>query len=160
LVVVTISQFNAVSQRIETYNHSFGNFGNFTVSTRKPYRVETDITGVTSGTAIWALVGSVPPITNNTYTLSQTATTDFTWVMQPLEMGSVTLSHDLALNIGTNSSGAVKVITIARWNSTSQRIETYAHAMNYGNFTTRFGYPYRVEISITGNNSVTWPSMP
>jgi len=160
LSVLTVSQFNPVTQKMETCIHSSNDFGNFNVSTRMPYRIEVDISGISSGEAIWALVGSVPPIILNPYVLRQTASTDYTWVMQPLELGSVTTAHDLALNIEGKSSAAITVLTITRWNNTNQQAGTYVRSGDFGDFATRFGYPYRVEVNIPTGSAVSWPARP
>ncbi len=122
-----------------------------------PYRVEIDIPGVGSGSVTWAMVGSVPAITTGSYHLYQTATTAYTWIMQPLDLYNLTVTSDLANNIEFNSSGSVSVLTIARWNNSSQNLEIYDNVNDFGFSAVRFGYPYRVEISLSANGNVTWP---
>jgi hypothetical protein len=154
--VLSVSKWNPISQSIEAYDHIWS-FGDFNVFIKFPYRIEVDIPATTSGSVIWAQVGSLPTITYDTYQLYETADTDFTWIMQPLEMTSVTTARYLATNIQNNASAPVAVLTIGQWNNTGQSIEAYDHQYGFGNFPTRFGYPYRIEVNVNTGVSVTWP---
>lgn len=154
--VLTVSQWNGLGQSIEIYDHVY-EFGDFPVVIKMPYRVEIDIPGSGSGSVIWALVGSLPSITTDTYRLYETADTDYTWVMQPLDLTTYTSAYDLAVHIQNNVSAPAAVLTLSQWNNSGQSIEIYDHQYSYGDFTTRFGYPYRVEINVNTGTSVTWP---
>ncbi len=154
--VLTVSRWNPVSQGIEAYDHVY-TFGDFPVSVKFPYRIEIDLPSTETGSVIWAQVGGLPSITYDTYTLYETADTDFTWIMQPLEMTTVASTSSLAVNLQNNSSAPAAVLTIGQWNGTGQSIEAYDHQYGFGNFSTRFGYPYRIEINVNSGFTVTWP---
>lgn len=154
--VLTVGRWNALSQGIENYDHTFL-FGDFAVANKFPYRVEIDLPSLSIGSVIWALTGPLPLITSDTYTLSETADTDYTWVMQPLDLTTVATADVLATHIQNNASAPVAVLTVSRWNAVAQSIEQYDHAFGFGNFDTRFGYPYQVEVNVNSGTSVTWP---
>jgi hypothetical protein len=103
------------------------------------------------------MVGPLPGITYDTYTLFETTGTDFTWILQPLDMTAITEARYLANNIQTNASAPVTVFTVSYWNAPSQNISTYDHQFGFNNFSTRFGYPYRVEVDVNSGTSATWP---
>lgn len=152
--VLTVSEWNAPAQNITTYDHFFG-FGDFNIELKFPYRVEVDVGS--GNTVVWAMVGPLPVITYDTYTLYETTGTDFNWIMQPLDMTTISDASYLANNIQTNSSAPVSVLTISQWNAPAQNITTYDHLYGFGDFNTRFGYPYRAEVNVNSGSSVTWP---
>lgn len=156
VAIKTISRWNASGQSISTYNHQNG-FNNYSLSMMNPYRLEIDISGVSNGSLIWTQVGTLPVVAKDIYTLYETSGTDYTWILQPLDMTQVTNSLGLANDINTNSSAPLSVLTISRWNPSGQGFTSYNHQGGFGNFTTRFGYPYRVEVNVTTGSSVTWP---
>ncbi len=151
--VLTISRWNPVAQSFNSYLYGSGTPG-FNIFNKHAYRVEINIAGVPFGSVIWAQVGKVPEITPGTYTLYQTATTDFNWILQPLDMVSITDTTQLAEAIEANASGEVEVLSIARWNLVGQSLTSYIRPL-YS--TTRFGYPYRVEVKVKDGHSVIWP---
>ena len=153
VMVKTISRWNGNGQIFATYDHGTGG-GNFTVLVKQPYRVEIDIDGVSSGSVIWAQVGRLPEITEDTYTLYETATTDYSWILQPLDKVDITNTTQLAQEIESTSSDGVTVLSIARWSGTGQVFSSYARPAES---TTRFGYPYRIEVNVLSGASVTWP---
>jgi len=151
--VLTISSWNPIAQIFTSYVYNPDATG-FDVFSKQPYRVEIDIHEVTTGSVIWAQVGRVPEITQGTYTLYETATTDFNWILQPLDMVTITNTTQLAQAIEANASGTVSVLTTAVWNPVAQLFATYIQTSST---TTRFGYPYRVEVDVQVGNFVTWP---
>ena len=151
--VLTISRWNPVGQTFTSYVYSTGAAG-FDIFTKQAYRVEINIAGITSGSVIWAQVGKVPEITPETYTLYKTASTDFNWILQPLDMVTITNTTQLAETIEANANGEVDVLSIARWNHVGQSFTSYIRP---GSSTTRFGYPYRVEVDVKDGNTVIWP---
>ena len=159
VIVKTVSRWNALSQGTTTYNHTTGT-SKFSVFVKYPYRVEVDIINpaTSNGTVIWAQVGRLPVITENTYTLYETNTTDFTWVLQPLEMTGITNTLQLADHIRANASASANVLAIGRWNGTGQSVTTVLTPVGgTTSFVTRFGYPYRVETDVAAGTTVTWP---
>ncbi len=151
--VLTISRWNATGQNFSTNS---GSINNFTVSVKNPYRIEIDLPG-SSGSTIWAQVGTLPSITTDTYTLYETTGTDFTWILQPLDMTAIPDATALASDIQNKSSAPVSVLSISRWNPIGQNYSTFDNQGGIGNFTTRFGYPYRVEVNVNTGTTVTWP---
>lgn len=157
--VKTLTRWNASGQSTTTYNHTTGT-SIFDVFVKYPYRVEIDITNpvTTNSTVIWAQVGRLPQITENTYTLYETNTTDFTWVLHPLDLVSVTNTLQLADHIRANASASVNVLAIGRWNGTGQSFTSILTPVGgTSSFETRFGYPYRIESDIQSGTTVTWP---
>jgi len=124
------------------------------VQIKRAYQVEVDIDGTDSGSIIWAQVGKLPNITTDTYTLYDTTSTDYSWVLQPLDMTLITDTDQLMNSIQTNASAPNTVISISRWNGSAQQFQTY-FATDAAK--TRFGYPYQVEVDITSGYSITWP---
>ena len=157
VTVKTISRWNANSQNFTSYNPLFP-FSTFTTNLKNAYRVEVDIPATSAGTVIWAQVGKLPVITEDTYSLYETTGTDYTWVLQPLDLTNVNSAQALSNHIINNSSGPVGVLTIGRWNGSSQNLTSYNPQFgSIGNYTTRFGYPYRIEVNVNIGNMVTWP---
>ncbi len=154
--VKTISRWNAGAQNYTTYNNVFG-LGNFPIFTKFPYRIEVDVAGTVSGSVIWAQVGGLPEITENTYVLYETTSTDYTWILQPLDLTTVSTSQVLTNHIVANSSAPVSILSLARWNGLGQNFTSYNPQTGFGNFTTRFGYPYRVVSNVNSGSTVTWP---
>lgn len=156
VIVKSIGKWNPVAQGFENYLVILP-FTAFPVTIKNAYIVEIDIPGTVQGSVLWAQVGRLPLITSDTYQLRKTATTDFTWVLQPLDMTTIISTKALSDDMIYNSSGPVSVLSISRWNPVAQGYETYLKPIGLGNFTTRFGYPYRVEVNISTVNFVTWP---
>jgi hypothetical protein len=154
--VSTVSSFGASGQNLTTYDNVFG-FGDFSTILKNAYRIEVDIPDTIVGSVIWAQVGKLPLVTDNTYTLRETDTTDYNWILQPLDMTGISSTKNLANDITNNSSGPVGVLTVASWNGNAQNFSTYDHQLGFGSFSTRFGYPYRVEVNVNIGFSVTWP---
>jgi hypothetical protein len=157
VTVKTISRWNPTSQNFTTYINTFPFSGSFTTILKNAYRIEVDLPSISTGNVIWAQVGKLPTITQDTYTLHETSGTDYTWVLQPLDLTSVTSANALASHIVNNASGPVGVLSVSRWNGTSQNLTIYNPQQPFGNYTTRFGYPYRIEVNVNIGLTVTWP---
>jgi hypothetical protein len=128
----------------------------FPLSLGKPYRIEIDITGLNSGNIIWAQVGKLPPVEIFSYSLYELSLDmDFTWVLIPLNLNDITFASVLANHVMINSTPAVGVTTIVEWSGSSQNNTLYRYSGGTGSvdFPTRFGYPYRLEISA----DAIWP---
>ena len=159
LSVVTISEWSASGQGFSLFDPTdpTGTY-NFAVNINDPYRIEIDLPGVSHGSAIWAQVGKLPSIELDTYTLFESFDdTDFTWILQPLNMVAIASVDDLATDITADSSPGVSIITISFWNPSSQQFETYYPDDLGSVFATRFGYPYRVEVNVSTGLTATWP---
>jgi hypothetical protein len=156
VTVNTISQWDAASQNYTSYYSSYP-FTAFPTILKNAYRVEVGLPSTSVGSVIWAQVGKLPEITDDTYTLYETTGTDYTWVLQPLDMTGVSSTKSLANHIVDNSSGPVGVLTIAQFDGLSQNFASYDPRYSFTSFTTRFGYPYRVEVNVNIGNMVTWP---
>lgn len=154
--VKTIGRWNASAQNISPYNHVTA-FNNFAVAVKNPYRVEIDLPSTSTGSVIWAQVGPLPAITSDNYTLYETSGTDYTWILQPLDMTALTDAKGLASDIQNKASAPVAVYTVSRWNGSGQNYTSYNNVSGFGNITTRFGYPYRVEVNVNNGFTVTWP---
>lgn len=156
VAVTSISKWIGVSQTYSIYFHQFAT-DDFSIATKFPYRVSINIPGVGVGSVIWALVGAVPEITYNTYTLVETTGTDYNWIMQPLDLSDLVMASDLATHIENNSSAAIAVTTIGKWNATAQTMGYYFHQYQADDFAILFGYPYQITVDVTIGSSVTWP---
>jgi hypothetical protein len=154
VVVKTINRWNPVGQSFTTYIHGDGSTSVYDVYVKQAYQIEVDITGTTYGSVIWAQVGKLPAITKNTYTLHDTNKTDYSWILQPLDFVSIFDSTALAANIELNASDLVVVDSISRWNGTGQ---SFTVDQGSNAFTTRFGYPYMIELHVINESPVTWP---
>jgi hypothetical protein len=117
LTVQTISRWNDIAQSYDIYYHEAG-FGDFPVVNQYSYRVEVDINN--DNNAIWTLVGDVPSIGSYHYTLYETAGTDYTWIMQPLDKTTITNTIGLAGDIESHSSTSLMVLTISKWNAIAE----------------------------------------
>lgn len=149
--VLGISRWNPSGQTFTTYTHDPINPSfTFDVAVKQPFRVSIDIEGTSSGNVIWTQVGRVPEITQGTYSLYETGTTDFNWILQPLDMVNITNTTEFRQAINSND---VEVLSISRWNSQAQSFTSDT----LGSFDTRFGYPYRIAVDIKNGDSITWP---
>jgi hypothetical protein len=99
----------------------------------------------------------VPAKDSASFTLHETTGTDFTWVMQPLELDSLVNASDLADEIEKNASAPLGVLTVSNWNAIAQNYSIYYKILDFGDFDTRFGYPYQIEVDVSSGASVTWP---
>jgi hypothetical protein len=150
--VDTIEQWNPIGQNYSTYSHSI-NIGDFTLSTGGSYRLSVTTDGVVN----WSLVGSVPAASTFTYTLHETASSDFNWIMVPLDKSAITTASQLADDIEVNSSGTVTVQTVETWNMAGQNYQSYIASIDLGDFPVKPGYPYRVTVDIASGTTITWP---
>jgi len=151
--VLTISRWNPSGQLFSTYDDATGG-GNSEIIIEQPYMIEINIDGTSSGSVIYAQVGRLPQPSQDIYTLYETATTDFTWVLQPLALTQITDTTQFAVAIETGSSASISVLTISRWNGTGQTFSSYSRPADSA---TQFGYPYMIESDIIIGNTVTWP---
>ncbi len=163
LNVEAISRWNPIGQNFTTYAYNEDIEG-FSVEIKQPYRVDIDLVGVVTGSAIWAQVGRLPEITRGTYTLHETSTTSFNWILQPLDMVHITNTTQLAeaieadFIIESDNNGEddlfVKVEAVARWNPIAQGFSSFVRPASSD---TRFGYPYRISVDIADGDPVVWP---
>jgi hypothetical protein len=152
--VIAIQQWNTAGQNYTTYLRE-DNDVNFALNVGAAYRLA--LGGGGSGVT-WSLVGDVPAPSQFTYTLLETAGSDFNWIMLPLDKNAVTTAAQLADDIEADSSGTVTVVAVQQWNVAGQNYTTYLHEDNDVNFDVKIGYPYRITVDVaTPNTSVTWP---
>jgi hypothetical protein len=154
VTIQTISRWNPIAQSTDIYYHQ-SDFGDFDISIQRPYRVEADITS--GDTVAWSQIGSLPDRDSASFALVETATTDFAWIMLPLDKANINQASDLAHEIESNSSGSITVQSISRWNGIAQSADIYYHQSDTGHFALQEGYPYRIEVDISGGSSVNWP---
>jgi len=153
--VDAIERWNSVAQSYEPYIVGIP-FTDFALEAGSAYRVS--VTGG-SGPITYTMTGDVPDAALFTYTLRETAGSDFSWIMIPLDRGHLVMASDLATDIETNSSGTVTVVAIERWNAIAQSFEPYIPGLPFTDFTISIGYPYRISVTVPGaGTSVVWPS--
>jgi hypothetical protein len=151
ITVISVSKWNGTAQQFQAYTPDEPS----PIQVKQPYQVEVEVTG-SANRAIWAQVGRLPIKTINTYTLRETTGTDYTWILQPLYMTSITDTNGLITSVQSLSSGGVTVISVSKWNGVAQQFEGYDPG---DPSSTRFGYPYQVEVDITEGITVTWPTV-
>ena len=149
--VISISNWNPSGQSFTSYGYPSSN--PFPLVMKQPYRIAIDIEGDYSpyGSVTWAQIGKLPPITQADYELIETATSDYVWILQPLEMSEIINSSQLADRIELDTENNVNVLAVSAWNGIAQSWTTSSIA-------TRFGYPYRITVDIVGTEPIYyWP---
>lgn len=152
--VFTIERWNPLAQNYQVYLPSIP-ATDFSLTLGGVYRVSVDITGATS--AVWTIVGAVPPPDAFYYTLRKTATSDLNWIMVPLDRTTIVNALGLRTAIENEATPTTSVLTLEEWNTVGQNFTTYLSSSGAVNFATRFGYPYRVTVGIEGSTSSIWP---
>ena len=154
VAVSAVETWNSVPQSYLAYYPALP-FTNFALRLGGAYRVNVDVASGTS--TIWSLVGSVPGPDVFTYTFYETASSDYNWLMLPLNKEDITSASVLESNIETYAVPGASVLTIERWNSTPQSFGTYYPMFPFTNFSTRVGYPYRISVDVSSASQSVWP---
>lgn len=105
ITVITVEQWNSIAQNYQTYSIVPFPDGDFALAVGGVYRVS--VTGNAGAQAVWSMVGDVPDPGEFSYTLRETAGSDFNWIMLPLQKGSVTMASGLKADIEANSHGCI-----------------------------------------------------
>ncbi len=111
---------------------------NFDVYAGYPYYVNV------VDNSVFTITGT---LTDPTYSLVTTATTDFNEIMLPLDRSDITLASQLQADITSCNS-------VARWDASIQGYYQYIPGLSSTDFTTTIGYPYYVNVT----SNVSWPS--
>ena len=90
ITVVAVEQWNSIAQNYQTYSTVPFPNGDFALAVGGVYRVA--VTGNAGAQTVWSMVGDVPDPGEFSYTLRETAGSDFNWIMLPLQKGSVTMA--------------------------------------------------------------------
>ncbi len=156
VTVDAVQRWNAVAQGFDTYTPVPFPIGDFALAVGGPYR----ITVTSGGTGInWTLAGDVPDPSVFTYTLRETASSDFNWLMLPLDRGTLAMASDLKADIEANSDNTITVDAISKWNIVAQGFDTFTTVpFPIGDFAIEIGQPYRISVSNTSGAIVTWPA--
>ncbi len=159
--VRVVSQWDPIGQTFGSYSTIPFPSGNFSVFLKSAYRIVINVSPnstIEQASIIWAQVGRLPVIEPDTYTLYETATTSFNWILQPLDKTEINTASGLASDIVNNSSGTVLINSVSKWDPIGQSFANYSTIpFPSGNFATRFGYPYRITIRVNSGSSVTYP---
>ena len=149
--VISISIWNPSAQSFSSYGYPSGS--PLALQVKQAYRLAIDIEGDFSpyGSVIWAQVGKLPEISQGDYSFFETPTSDNMWILQPLELSTITNPTQLASQIETDTTNNVDVLAISAWNGIAQNWQTGS------SISTRFGYPYRITVDIVGTTPVLWP---
>lgn len=150
--VATVEQWNAIGQNYQTYVKGPPSSGDYALQIGNVYRVTVDVTSGSS--VIWAQLGNVPLASIYSYTLRETAGSDFNWIMLPLDKSTITQASGLKLHIDANATPATTVSTVERWNVVGQNYQTYAPPS--GDFIIQIGNPYRVTVDVLSGTSSVW----
>jgi len=133
----SVAKWNAATQGYDQYIPGL-DFTNFNVADGYPYYVNV------TAASVFTLTGTV---TDPSFTLVTTATTDFNEVMLPLDKTTIMTAHELYQDISFCNG-------IARWNAELQDYEQYIPEQAITNFPTRPGYPYYVNVT----QGSVWPN--
>jgi hypothetical protein len=156
-----VSKWLPIGQNVQTYNTTIP-ITNFSVFLRTAYRIVIDIAPnelVEHASIIWAQVGRLPVIESDTYKLYETALpTSYNWILQPLDKVTIEKASELASDVVNNSNGEVSVGSVSWWGESSQGYQTFSTSIPlFNNFSTKFGYPYRLSIFGLDSDFVTYP---
>lgn len=154
ITVVAVEQWNSIAQNYQTYLTVPFPDGDFALAVGGVYRVA--VTGNAGAQAVWSMVGDVPDPGEFSYTLRETAGSDFNWIMLPLQKGSVTMASGLKADIEANSHPPVTVLAVEQWSAVAQNYQTYTTVpFPDGDFPVQIGYPYRVTVAAASPG--VWP---
>ena len=132
----SVARWNANLQGYEQYVPGLS-FTNFNVQMGYPYYVNA------TTDAVFTLLGG---LSDPTFDLVETPTTDFNDIMLPLDKTHITKASGLMSDIPNCNS-------VARWNAALQGYEQYVPGLSFTDFDVRVGYPYYVNVTA----DVTWP---
>lgn len=162
--VGSVSKWLPEGQTLSTSTFKPFPINNFSVFIKSAYRIVIDVDplnpSLNQGSIIWAQVGRLPIIEADTYTLFETETTSLNWILQPLDKIGITKAAGLASDVAANSSAEVTVSAVSNFLASGQSFGTFNTSLPFiNNFTTRFGYPYRISINVIDDlqNPVTYP---
>lgn len=160
VTVAAVDVWDAATQSYISYD-AVGASGDYTLAVGNAYRVR--LTGG-GNDVVWNIVGDVPEPDTFTYTLRETAASDYNWIMLPLDKSGMATASALAFDIESKADGAVDVLLIEAWQPAPQGFDTYNHnapdGFPDGDFEVRIGYPYRVTVDVASGASVQWPVRP
>lgn len=151
VTVTAIEQWGPIGQNYQAFvPPSSGDFG---LTIGGAYRVSVDVASGSS--VIWSLLGSVPDAGSYHYTLYETTTSDFNWVIVPLDKNTLSLASDLKADIDSTANPVTTVLAIETWNVVGQNFQAYVPPS--GDFGIIPGYPYRISVDVSTGNTSTWP---
>ena len=154
--VLSVAQWAAVSQNYQSFSSLPFPHGDFDLTIGGAYRLAIDLAA--GDTAIWTMVGRVPEPAAFSYALYETNSSDFNWLMLPLQYGAVTAASWLQNEVENNAAPGVTVFAVSMWNTAAQSYQTYTSLpVPGGDFPTRIGYPYRLSLEVETGNVSTWP---
>lgn len=154
--VLSISEWTADAQGWQTYTTVPAPSGDFGLSCGSAYQIEVDVSSGNS--VVWTQVGQVPAAGSSCFTLKETTGTDYNWVMLPLDKAAITMTCEMKPDVDANASPAATAVSISEWNATAQSFQTYTTIPSpCGDFATRCGHPYQIEIDVAVGTSTTWP---
>ncbi|MEM7537032.1 MAG: hypothetical protein AAF639_32960 [Chloroflexota bacterium] len=148
LDVLAVEQWNPVSQSYDSYLPDFPFLGDIAVNTGQAYRIIIELTDEVIGDAIWTLVGDIPEPATFDYTLHATGSTNFNWVLAPLDKPA--LNSGSALNTDAQSNTpSIPVVAVERWNTASQSFDIYLPTLPIlGDVPIQMGHAYRISLDM------------
>ncbi|MEM7538443.1 MAG: lamin tail domain-containing protein [Chloroflexota bacterium] len=161
--VNAVDRWNRDSQSFDTYLPALPFLGDVNVRLGRVYRVSVDLPGNPTQEAIWTMVGGVPTVDEYEQRLEATGSTDYSWLMLPLNAMTMTQSslviNDIEMNGNSDNDATVTISAIDRWNANAQSLDSYIPGFPFPEIQTIPGQAYRVSLGdqMPVGTDVLWP---
>ncbi|MEM7532868.1 MAG: lamin tail domain-containing protein [Chloroflexota bacterium] len=144
--VEAVEQWNPASQSYDSYLPALPFLGDISIIVGRVYRVTSDLPGDPTQTAIWTLLGEVPDVSVFTQQLYATGSTNYNWVMLPLNAHDLSMSSMLLDDVQASSVPTVTTAGLDRWNAAAQSMDSYIPDFFLPDIPTQTGHAYRVSL--------------
>ncbi|MEM7531759.1 MAG: lamin tail domain-containing protein [Chloroflexota bacterium] len=144
--VEAIDRWNNISQSFDSYLPALPFLGGINLQVGGVYRVSVDLFGQPVQNAVWTLLGDVPDISVFTQQLIATGTTNYNWVMVPLNANNLNDSALVIADVQASSTPTVNIVSFDRWNRASQSFDTYLPDFPFAELETAVGHAYRLSL--------------
>ncbi|MEM7533862.1 MAG: lamin tail domain-containing protein [Chloroflexota bacterium] len=144
--VEAIDRWNNVSQSFDSYLPALPFLGGVNLQVGGVYRISVDLFGQPVQNAIWTLLGEVPDTSVFTQELIATGTTNYNWVMVPLNAENLSNSALVIADVQASSTPSINIVSFDRWNRASQSFDTYLPDFPFAELETAAGHAYRLSL--------------
>ncbi|MEM7537185.1 MAG: lamin tail domain-containing protein [Chloroflexota bacterium] len=144
--VAAIDRWNNTSQSFDSYLPDLPFLGGIDLQVGQVYRVSVDLPGNPVQNAVWTLLGDVPDASVFTQQLKATGTTNYNWIMVPLDAQTLSDSALIIDDVQTRSTPSVTVVSFDHWNRASQSFDTYLPDFPFAEIETAAGHVYRISL--------------